>query len=234
MFAIQEFSEMASHGEEFGTIKASQFITVQMMTGEQLEVEIEQRMTYEQLYVAIHAQLPEEIRPDFLSQMNLLLHGELVPCCDDRVVPHSDVYYLLLDPALHLVEFDRAPCDVWDHGTQSAMECFRVIIREEETKEETCLGTFVYHPRQRYYLPLEDVEHEWVQNRHGDEELVLWMRPNQPCMDSIGMVEHLMGLADSRLELFLSAREYMRTDMEDELTTFEEKNDVDNSWHACR
>jgi len=234
MSAIQEFSEMVSYVEEFGTIKTQQFITVQRMTGDQLEVEIEPRMTYEQLYVTIYDQLPKEIRPRFLSQMNLLLHGELVPSCDCRVVPESDVYYLLLDPSLHIVEFDQAPCDVWDNRTNSNMECFRVIIHEEESKEEICLGTFVYHPRRQFYLPLEDVEHEWVKNRYEEDELYLWTEPDQPCMDSIGLVDHLMELAENKLELFQAAMEGMRINMKNEVATFEEKNEVDDSWHACR
>ena len=222
--AMEEFSELLAHVEEFGVVCSPQFITVQLMTGEQMEVEIHSRMTYEELYVALHEQLSEEIRPRFFNQINLLLHGELVPWTSSRVVPAPEVYYLLLDPTVYMAEIVRDPYDAWNHIQGEALECFRVILRTD-AKEEFRFGIFLYHPRSKCYCSLEDVEHEWVVNRHGNEELHLWMEQDYPSMDSVGMANYLMECAESRLEISLAGKATVREDVECELTTFEERVD---------
>ena len=69
------------------------------MTGDLLELEVRENETYRSLYILIQEALPEEIRPESLSQMNLLLDGELVSI-SHAPVSVEDVgreYQLLLD-----------------------------------------------------------------------------------------------------------------------------------------
>ena len=226
MSAIEEFSELIAYVEELATPPVRQFITCQLMTGEQFEVEVLPRMSYLNLYKAIADRLPDGIHPKFIEQMNLMLEGEFIPWyCDRRVVPSSEVYHIILDTVSYNVSFE--PVDTRNYSQHvegmeyQCWECCVVQRNECRNRGPEDYGSIAYGPSFLYnrytqtYLSLDDVEHDWSRcySAYDDPIFEIWSTPEKPSKTVEEMFDIIVGELESQMELSLAGKHLIRQEV---------------------
>ena len=227
MSAIEEFSQMIAYVEE---MIQPPFITCRVLSGEEFEVEILPEMSYFALYQAITDKLPQDIRPRFIEQMNLLLEGELVPWHrDQQVVPSSEVYHIVLDTVSYQVDFTPVETHVrqgtgyqcWECSVSRHDQCW-----DEKSNKPAVTGWafyFLYHAPTQSYLFLEDVRHEWDcsgwkwdrEDRidvwiQPDAPYAVWIQPDAPQKTQEEMLEKLMEKIEQTITPSLAGITFLR------------------------
>ena len=145
-------------------------VTVQLLSGEQLIMEVLPFEFYIHLYHRIKERLPEEVRPRCISQMCLLLGGEMVPY-HQMVKASEEVYHLLIDPTVYKIKWSYD--DLRDR--QMTVRLSLVCETAGEPESVTELATMVYRHGDRYsrdgveYSRQEVREHlmEMIQKTHS-------------------------------------------------------------------
>jgi len=112
-------------------------ITVQLMSGEQFEVEVYPRESNFNLYLRVWAELPEEIRasvPARVDGMALIVDGKVIPNNYEPATISQKVYNVFLDHIAYNIVFVEDDLYVWD-----------IFLDSSEGGREL-LGTLIYNP----------------------------------------------------------------------------------------
>lgn len=191
---MEEFSELTAYLEE---LAPPPFITCQMVSGEQMEVEIHPEMSYFALYQAISDSLPREIRPRFIEQMNLFVEGKWVPWYhDQRVVPSSEVYHLVLDTVSYNVVMK--PIETLVHSQGMNYKCWECYVGQDNqywTPSSNEPGSrswefyFLYDVSTQSFLSLDDAEYKFS----SEDSIDVWIKPDQPHKNRWEIFHELMG-----------------------------------------
>lgn len=201
-------------------------ITVQLLTGYQLAVDVHSNHTYLQLYQSLWEQMPIEIRPETLDQMNLLLEGELVPLSHVVAEVSQEMYYLLLDTIWYEVIVRVTSHDAVNHNhpmekTYSVLQ-WTIKTHYSTEEKEIYLDTLLYDNDIRRYYSIQTIPHEWATNRYGENKLHLWIEPYHCGMSDIDIVHYIVNHCEHLLCPSLAGKRSIQDQLEAEFTTFEE------------
>lgn len=230
---------------------ATATITIKLLTGDLMVVEVRQEETYYSLYHRVLEALPQEIRPASVGQLNLMLDGELVPMSHapyrGASCPHlqggmshapvsylqgeesDETYHLLIDSTQYVVRVQGRlyqaidlPQDLPVRNTYTVLN----VQVEEKTgfdfKEKMSIPV-LYEPNTHQYYDLDGVEQEWIQWRN-DEELGVYLTHANPSLSDVGMIDLMMERMEKKLSPSLAMLRAMRKALEDEVTGMEERN----------
>ena len=153
-------------------------LSVRLLTGEVREISCPAEISYQALYQLIRSELPLEIRPFSIDQMNLMCGGELVPDGMEKAVLSDEEYVLLLDAeryhgcieiyhnALHVQDRVLLNGRVHYEDTDYHPICVDVERICGRTTEAVMGEWHLYDLHTRRFLDLTDIPLEWI----GDEE----------------------------------------------------------------
>lgn len=117
----------------------SDSITIQLLSGDLVEVEVYPNDSYLLLYLRVFNQLPEELRvPGGLDAMILLLNEELVPLCHLVAEISKEIYYLFIDTMSYKVFVD------WPNITEDIREIVVHSHFSDGSVESSSLGTVTF------------------------------------------------------------------------------------------
>ena len=153
---------------------ASSNITIKLLTGDLMVVEVRSEETYQSLYRLIKEALPEEIRPESLSQMNLLLDGELVPMTSAPVLLSEEVYLLVLDAHRYRISLRATPYHAINMTVDEddVYELFHIVVDKKSrqgTERSVYSAPLLYHTERKRYYDMDGIQMQWVDEHHDDE-----------------------------------------------------------------
>ena len=202
--------------------------SVQLLSGDVLEVEIGYQESYYSMYRQIWRALPKEMRPHVLTQMNLLLEGELVPMSNRPAVVSQETYHLFMDINRYNACVRNHAIDAVDMNDprQHAYVLLSVVVEAiSEGKEETTEIKLLYDPDTHLYYDLEGVEREYDGGRHGlHPELLVWLPEGIQGSTGVEMLDLVMKRLEDELSFSMSGRRGIQEQLEGEFTTVEESN----------
>ena len=205
-------------------------ITVQLLTGEQREVELPPQPSYAHLYLHVWNQLPEEIRTaGGVNQMNLLLEGELVPM--EYGVPavlSTEVYHVLMDTVRYEVSLMNETSYAIDHNhpQETTYRVWDMVVESSDRVSDTSqrfIGTILYDKDTGRYHTMEDIAHEWTRTRYDTPVLHVWIEPDRETITAVDAVAYLMDCVERLLSPSLAGKRRIQEMLESELTTKEEE-----------
>ena len=225
---------------------ASPTMSVKLLTGEILSLELDARETYTGVYHLLWMHLPLDIRPDSIYQMNLMNGDELVPIGQEIAVLDLDiVYVLLLDPSGFLVSFGK------ESGVSGAVHenhqphqplyytALHLSIsqyKEGVTGEVDCTldEWHLYDPETDRYTGLVNVATEWIEWR-DESELAVEIPADKPVMNRSEMIEFLLQGVMDGFQPSLAGLRWIRMKLDAELDRLEETDGIQTArWAGHR
>lgn len=114
-------------------------ITIQLLTGDYIQVEVHPTDSYLRLYLRVLNQLPEDLRvPGGLDSMILLLNGELVPSSNLVAEISKEIYYLFIDTTSYKVSTNWP--NIWE-------DIWEIVVHShfsDGSVESSSLGTVTF------------------------------------------------------------------------------------------
>ncbi len=201
-------------------------ITVQLLTGDRLEVEVSPQESYRRLYDRVWDQLPEDLRCGERCGMNLLLDGELVPISHEPAIISQEIYHLLMDPIRYDITIHEGASYAVDnnHLQGEVYHVWGVVVHVLDVEPSRWeMGTILYAENTGRYHPLEENRHEWVyQPRYDRYMLNVWIEHDKEQMSATSIVEHLMGQVEEALHPSLAGKRHIQELLEANIITMEE------------
>ena len=138
-------------------------------------LEVRSEETYQSLYRLIQEALPEEIRPESVNQMNLLLDGDLVPLTSAPVLSEGE-YLLVLDAYRYRVRLSPTPYHAFDltmdGPNRDVYELAHIVVDKKSrqaTERSVYSAPLLYHTERKRYYGLDGIELEWADDRYEDD-----------------------------------------------------------------
>ena len=206
------------------TATASSNITIKLLTGDLMVVEVRSEETYQSLYRLIKEALPEEIRPESLSQMNLLLDGELVPMTSAPVRLSEEVYLLVLDAHRYRISLRATPY----HAINMAVDEDDVyelahIVVDKKSRQDTERGVYsaplLYHTERKRYYDMDGIQMQWADGRH-DNDFGVHLPQEKVGYTQRKLVNYLMSRME-HLHPSMAMARAMRTELMEEMIRLE-------------
>lgn len=212
-------------------------ITIQLLSGDRMEVEIHPQETYHQMYQKIWETLPKEIRPREVSQLNLMLEGEFIPMSYSVAEISEEVYYLFIDTTRYKLRLETYAEHVVDERfyqgrmeERKVYEAYRVCmtIYEDAGQKVTIRLDYVdiilYDRTARMYYSLDMKGYLFSEDLlYDDDELTVGMDESIVSVDSMAMLLQLMDRVEEKYQPSLAGRRKIQEQLEGELTTMEEE-----------
>ena len=208
------------------SVTASSNITIKLLTGDLMVVEVRFEETYQSLYRLIREALPEEIRPS-LSQMNLLLYGELVPMTSAPVLLSEEVYLLVLDAHRYSIRLSATPYHAIDlavdEDDHAVYELIHIVV-DKKSRQETERGVYsaplLYHAERKRYYDMDGIQMQWV-DEHHDDEFGIHLPQEKVGYTQGEMITYLMRKMEHLYPSMAMARA-MRDELKEEMIRLEE------------
>lgn len=214
---------------------ATSAVTVKLLSGDLLEIEIRPEETYLSFYRLLHESLPEEIRPLTYYQLTLLLGEDLVPLTNQKaILSYDQPYLLLIDTYYYRIELDSNEdlARALDLNRQIDYDAFRVRINKVETKEqeddklledifEEENTWILYDKFLRKYRDCEGIDVMWDMEDNGYEFIEFHLPVDKPYYTHNQLIDYLVDRYSTLLSPSLAGLRHMRTQFEKELETLE-------------
>jgi hypothetical protein len=207
---------------------APRSITVQLLTGDRIEVEVDPEDRYMGLHLSVWKELPEEYHVSGgIDAMMLLLDGEVIPMDHTHATFSREVYHLLMDP----VHYKLQPIDNagWardlNHPQRKTYHVLDVVVHSRESKTDSFVDypiqTILYDEAAGRYYALNDIAHERYTTHNGDDGIVVWIEPDNEAVSAETIVGQIMDLVEGLLQPSVAGKRYIQAELEAELTGFE-------------
>ena len=204
------------------TATASSNITIKLLTGDLMVLEVRSEETYQSLYRLIKEALPEEIRPESVNQMNLLLDGDLVPLTSAPVLSEGE-YLLVLDAYRYRVRLSPTPYHAFDltmDGPDRDVYEFIHLVVDKKSRQDTERGIYssrlLFHTERKRYYGLDGIELEWAEGLNYEDELGVYLPQEKVGYTQGEMVTYLMSKMEHLCPSMAMARA-MRTELKEEM-----------------
>lgn len=183
--------------------------------------------TYQSLYRLIQEALPEEIRPESVNQMNLLLEGDLVPMTSAPVMSEGE-YLLVLDAYRYGVRLSPTPYHAFDltmDGPDRDVYEFIHLVVDKKSRQDTERGIYssrlLYHTERKRYYGLDGIELEWAEGFNYEDELGVYLPQDKVGYTQGEMVIYLMSKMEHLCPSMAMERS-MRATLKEEMIQLEE------------
>lgn len=199
-------------------------ITIKLLTGDLMVVEVRFEETYQSLYRLIQEALPEEIRPS-LSQMNLLLDGELVPMTSAPVLLSEEVYLLVLDAHRYSISLRATPYHAINMTVDEddVYELAHIVVDKKSrqgTERSVYSAPLLYHTERKRYYDMDGIQMQWV-DEHHDDEFGVHLPQEKVGYTRREFVNYLMSKME-HLHPSMAMARAMRTELMEEMICLEE------------
>lgn len=218
-------------------------MTVKLLTGEILSLELDARETYTGVYHLLWMNLPLDIRPDSIYQMNLMNGEELVPVGQEIAVLDLDiVYVLLLDPSGYLVSFGKEKfVDSAVHENHLAYQplYYTPLLLSVSKYREGVMGEVestleewhLYDPETDRYTDLVDIKQEWIEWR-DEVELAVEIPADKTVKSREEMIDFLIQQVTDCFQPSLAGLRWIRMKLDAELDRLEETDGIQTARWA--